>query len=109
MLKKKYRILKETKFEKKFTHTSPFFVLKFTKNEKSFSRFGFIVSKKTDKRAVARNRIKRQIRYGIEKNIDKISPGYDILFVLKKQIMSKTTEEINVLTMEELKKLKLIK
>lgn len=109
MLKKKYRILKETKFEKKIIHTSPFFVLKFAKNEKSFSRFGFIVSKKTDKRAVARNRIKRQVRHYIEENIDKINPGYDILFVLKKQIMKKTTDEINALTLEELKKLKLIK
>ena len=62
MLKKKYRLLKETKFNKGDLYTSPFFVLRLAKNEKSFNRFGFVVSKKIDKRATARNRIKRQIR-----------------------------------------------
>lgn len=109
MLKKKYRLLKETSFEKKFTYTSPFFVLKIAKNEKTFSRFGFIVSKKTDNRAVIRNRAKRQIRRVIEENLSQIVTGYDILFILKKQIVNKTTKEINLLTLGEFKKLKLLK
>jgi len=107
MLKKKYRLLKETKFNKKDFYASPFFVLKVAKNEKSFSRFGFIVSKKIDKRATVRNRIKRQIRVCIETNLDKIKPGHDMLFILKKQMLSKTTKEINELTLGELEKQKL--
>ncbi len=109
MLKKKYRLLRETKFDNKNIFTSPFFVLRIAKNEKSLSRFGFVVSKKTDKRAVVRNRVKRQIRHNIEENLDKINPGYDILFVLKKQMTNKTTEEINGIAMDALRKLKLLK
>ncbi len=108
MLKKKYRLLKETKFDKKDLYTSPFFVLKVTKNEKSFNRFGFIVSKKIDKRATVRNRVKRKIRVCIETNFDKIKPGYDMLFILKKQILSKTTKEVSELTLGELEKQKLL-
>jgi ribonuclease P protein component len=108
MLKKKYRLLKETKFEKKDFYTTPFFVLKIAKNEKSFSRFGFIVSKKIDKRATVRNRIKRQVRVCIETNFSKIIPGYDMLFILKKQMLGKTTKEIGELTLVELRKQKLL-
>jgi ribonuclease P protein component len=109
MLKKIYRLLGETKFDKKNTYNCPFFVLKVAKNESSFSRFGFIVSKKIDKRATVRNRIKRQIRVCIENNIDKIQIGYDMLFILKKQLLNKETKEIELLTMAELKKYNLLK
>jgi ribonuclease P protein component len=109
MLKRKFRLLKETKFDKKNTYTSPFFVLKITKNEKSFSRFGFVVSKQVDKRATTRNRIKRQVRACIENNFDKIKPGYDMLFVLKKQILDKETVEIKKIVLENLEKQKLLK
>ena len=109
MLKKEYRLLKETKFNKEGLYASPFFVLKLAKNEKSFNRFGFVVSKKIDKRATARNRIKRQIRVCIEDNFAKIRPGYDMLFILKKNILGKTTKEICKLTLEELGKRKLLK
>lgn len=109
MLKKKYRLLKETKFNKEDLYTCPFFVLRLAKNEKSFSRYGFIVSKKIDKRATVRNRVKRQIRVCIEDNFDKIKPGYDMLFILKKNILGETTKGICELTLGELEKRKLLK
>mgnify|MGYP001268877558 CR=1 FL=1 len=109
MLKKKYRLLKKTKFDKKNLYNSLVFVLKFTENEKTLSRFGFVVSKKIDKRATVRNRAKRKIRVCIETNIDIIKPGYDMLFILKKQILEKTTNEIGELTLGELKKQGLLK
>ncbi len=109
MLKKKFRLLKETKFDKKNSYTSPFFALKTAKNEESFSRFGFIVSKKIDKRATVRNRLKRQIRVFIETNLEDIETGYDIMFILKKELLGKTTEEIKEITQDALKKQRLIK
>jgi ribonuclease P protein component len=109
MLKKKFRLLKETKFDKSNTYSFPFFVLRTAKNEQTFSRFGFVVSKKIDKRAVVRNRVKRQIRVCIETNLDKIATGYDLLFVLKKPLLKKTTAEISQITLEELARLKLLK
>ncbi len=108
MLKKKYRLLKETKFNKKNIYNSPFFVLKIAKNGESLSRFGFVVSKKIDKRATVRNGIKRKIRVCIEVNFDKIKPGYDMLFILKKNILGKTTKEISELTLGQLEKQKLL-
>ena len=109
MLKKKYRIPKEVVFEKQQSTPSPFFVLKFAKNEMGLNRFGFVVSKKTDKKAVARNRIKRQVRFGIEKNFDKIKTGFDFLFIIKKQLLDKTTKEIEEIVLGELKRKKLLK
>jgi ribonuclease P protein component len=108
MLKKKYRLLKETEFAKKEFYVSPFFVLKIAKNENSFNRFGFIVSKKIDKRATVRNTLKRKIRICIENNLERIKPGHDMLFILKKQILDKTTKEISELILGELEKRKLI-
>lgn len=109
MLKKKYRIPKEVVFEKQQNISSPFFVLRFTKNEKGLNRFGFVVSKKTDKRAVVRNRVKRQVRFGIEKNFDKIKTGFDFLFIVKKQLLNKTTKEAEEIVLGELKRKKFLK
>lgn len=47
-------------------------------------RFGFIVSKKVSGKAIKRNRIKRQVRSVIEQLLPRISPGYDILFIVHK-------------------------
>ena len=105
MLKRKYRLLKETKFDKKRFLTSPFFVLKVAENEKSFSRFGFVVSKKIDKRAVVRNKIKRQLRSIIENNFDKVPKGKDFLIIAKRQILGKETKGIEKELLGELKKI----
>lgn len=109
MLKKKYRLLKRAKFERRLSFTTPFFVFKLAKNEEPLSRFGFIVSKNIDKKAVARNRIKRQTRFVIESNFDKIEKGYDMLFVARKEISGKTTAQISKEMLGELKKRKLLK
>ena len=107
MLNKKYRLPGGVKFDK--SSSSQFFVLKVTKNDRSYSRFGFSVSKKTDKRATARNRIKRQVRVFVEENLDKIIPGLDILFVIKKEALGKETEEIQKAVLKEFKKEEFIK
>lgn len=54
------------------------------KNDLTLSRFGFIASKKIDKRAVVRNRIKRVVRSCIEEMLGKIVEGYDMLFIISK-------------------------
>lgn len=57
--------------------------LKIAKNGKDLSRFGFVISKKVDKRATVRNRIKRKLRNCLEEKMEKISKGYDFLFIIK--------------------------
>lgn len=83
MLKKSFRLPK-TGFRAEKVIRSKTFVLKTAINGESNSRFGFIVSKKIDKRAVVRNKIKRILRSCAEKNLKKIKPGFDFLLILKK-------------------------
>ena len=71
-----------------------FFILKVSKSKLSYSRFGFVVSKKIDKRAVVRNSLKRKIRSCLEQNFEKIKPGYNMLFLLKKEAVNKSAEEL---------------
>jgi ribonuclease P protein component len=47
------------------------------------SRFGISISQKVSKRAVCRNRIKRQIRGVLRELLPQISPGWDIAIVVK--------------------------
>lgn len=84
MLKKINRLPKIfLKPEKQFK--ASFFDLKFAQNKKNISRFAFVVSKRIDKRATARNRIRRKFRRCIEENLGGIING-DFLFILKRNI-----------------------
>ncbi len=47
------------------------------------SRFGFIVSKKIDKRAVVRNHLKRKVRSCVESQFLLGNKNKDVLFVIK--------------------------
>ena len=48
------------------------------------SRFAFIASKKVNKRATARNLLKRKMRSCIEEIFDRIEGGHDFIFYPKK-------------------------
>lgn len=85
MLKRENRLPKIF-FKKEKQLNSSLFDLKIAKSGRSLSRFAFVISKKIDKRATVRNRIKRKFRNCIEENLSKISKGYDFLFILKKNI-----------------------
>lgn len=71
-----------------------FFNIRKFENSKPTSRFGFVVSKKVDKRAVVRNRAKRVLRSCVEERVSVIEPGFDFLFVLKPDIVHATREEL---------------
>ncbi len=109
MLKKINRLPKTADLRGGREFSSIFFRLKTSKNSEEFSRFGFVISKKIDKRAVIRNKIKRKMSFCIEKNIDKITRGVDMLFLTKKEIVGKTINEICFDIEEALKKEKLLK
>ncbi len=65
--------------------TLPYFVLRITENDHKDNRYGFLTSKKIDRRATVRNRTKRVLRSCIEEMLENIKTGYDMLFVLKKE------------------------
>ncbi len=84
MLKKKYRLPSSVRLEKAKTKSFKYFVLKTADNSFSYPRFAFVISKKVDGRAVIRNKIKREMTNYIAKNIEKIVPGKDMIFILKR-------------------------
>lgn len=88
MLKRKYRLPVRAKITRPSSHKSQTFLLKIHKNDLSLSRFGFVIGKKIDKRAVVRNKTKRVIRSCIEELLPKIKNGYDMLFILQKNAVS---------------------
>lgn len=64
------------------------------KKDDEVSRYAFLVSTKISKQAVQRNRIKRAMREAVRHKLFLIGKGYDIIFLPKKGIARKSTEEI---------------
>ncbi|MCK4891176.1 MAG: ribonuclease P protein component [Candidatus Pacebacteria bacterium] len=98
MLKKEFRLRKQKDFENVFNKgvyfSEKFLVLKISENSLSFSRFGFIVSKKVSKRAVDRNRVKRLMSESIRLSQKKIKSGFDVVFITRGGIIDKSFEEV---------------
>lgn len=94
MLKRKYRLDSKTKVKFGKPFSTPFFVIRTSENSYQYSRFRFIVSKKVDKRAVVRNKIKRILNSCVENIFEDINKGYDIMFFVRKEILDLSPEEI---------------
>jgi len=81
MLKRIYRITKAEDYRRIYRQGSkiynPFFILRCLSNQKSVGRFGVIISKKVAKKAVLRNRLKRQITEIIRLTRPGVLSGYD--------------------------------
>ncbi len=92
MFARKYRLPAKIRLDNSKNVHSPFFIVKISKNTLVHNRYGFIISKKIDKRATVRNRVKRRIRACIEELHPKMVTGYDLLFIIKKEAVEKTTE-----------------
>ncbi|MCL5432500.1 MAG: ribonuclease P protein component [Patescibacteria group bacterium] len=95
MLKKKFRLSASLSLRQAKTVDSALFKIRFLKNNLSFNRFAFVVSKRVDKKAVVRNKIKRILRECVQKNIDDLNTGYDILFLAKSGLKEKEPEIIS--------------
>jgi|SRR3989344_4155905 len=95
MLKKSNRLDASTRLHHAKTIGGIYFTCKITSNILSQSRFGFILSKRIDKRATVRNHARRVISSCIEKHLQKIKPGKDVLFIVKKSINDASRDDIN--------------
>lgn len=87
MLAIKYRLAKDKDIQsvlkKGKIYFSPFFNLKILKNDLENSRFCIVISTKISKKAVVRNKVKRQLRAIIHKNLDQIKNNYDFVILTK--------------------------
>jgi len=109
MFKRENRLLGKIRFNNSHNFFCPQFILKTKKNELLLNRFGIVISKKIDKRAVIRNKIKRMLRT-ILADLDKnMFPGHDILIITRQGILNKTKEENNLLIKNALEKAGIIK
>lgn len=104
MLPRKYRLNSRTRLINASSIAAPFFLLKVASNGLSYNRYGFVVSRNIDKRAVVRNRIKRRIRSSIEHLLQNIQTGHDMLFIVKQNISDQSFEALQMSVEKTLKK-----
>jgi ribonuclease P protein component len=99
MLASKYRLKKKINFARieidgKMLQSKSFGMGMYNREDTDPSRFGFIISTKISKKAVIRNRIKRTMSETVRKSIQKIVPGYDVLFLIKSSITKLNDDQI---------------
>lgn len=87
MLARKYSLAKDKDiqlvFKKGQIYFSPFFNIKILKNNQQNSRFCVIVSTNISKKAVIRNKLKRQLKAIIYKKIPQLQGNYDCVIFTK--------------------------
>lgn len=93
MLKNEHKIKKQSDFDrlskKSKAYFGPYCILKIIKNNQAISRFGIIVSNRVSKKAVERNRLKRQYRAMCFLFLSRMLCGYDVLIIIKKQAIGR--------------------
>ena len=89
--------------------SAPFFILKVKENNFGTNRFGIVVSKKIDKRAVVRNRIRRLLRGILLTLNSKMTPGHDMLFIVRRGISGSEGHQVDSLIKKVLREAKYIK
>jgi ribonuclease P protein component len=100
MLPFKYRLKGKDNFEKVKTKGTLFQghtlgLITFNRGDGLSPKVGFIVSTKVSKKAVERNSVKRVLRKVFKTKLSKIKPGYDILVLAKKSILTKDIESLS--------------
>ncbi|MBI5913157.1 ribonuclease P protein component [Candidatus Azambacteria bacterium] len=84
---------------------TPFFLLKYIRNNSAKDRYGFVVSKKVSKKATERNKAKRRLRAIVQKNPHVAAQGRDMVFVAKKGIIDAQFNDIKEAVFASLKKI----
>lgn len=92
MLDRNYKLKKETDFKKVFQKgkfkRKEFLKIKFLKNNLKISRFALVIGLKVSKKAVKRNKIKRQIEEILRLNLEKIKKGFDIIILFDQKVIN---------------------
>lgn len=98
MLAKEYRLRLEKDIKTLFTKGKsvfgPLIGMKFRPNRLSVSRFAVVVGTKVSKKAVVRNRLRRQLRAIIYKHLFALADGFDVMLMVKKEAIGKKSSEL---------------
>lgn len=113
MLAKQNCLAKEKDFEKTFklgkSFYSKLFGVKVVANELTNNRYGIIINSKVSKKAVERNKLKRQIRVVLE-GLDKhLNHGYDLIIIVLPAALNQEFDVIGAELKKIFLKLKLFK
>ena len=73
---------------------SPFFVLRYQINDDYQVRFAIVISKKIDKRATARNEVKRKISHALHNLLRDNQLSVDVIIYVRKAILGVDVSEI---------------
>lgn len=113
MLSVKHRLTKEKDFKKIHASGRSFFSswlrLRYLANNQELSRLAVVVSTKVSKKAVKRNRVKRQLREIIRLNLAKVKPGYDITISVNNKALDKDYKDLEKETLKLFAKARLLK
>jgi ribonuclease P protein component len=93
MLKRENRLAKITHRADEKKYFSPLFNIRIAESKDGKTRFGFVVAKKVDKKAVVRNRTKRVLRDAV-KDFLKDLTNKEIVIVAKKSLTFKEKAEV---------------
>ena len=113
MLSKKY-LLNSSEFQTlrnkgKLVYKNPLFnVVSLKISNLSGPKFGFVISKKIDKKAVVRNKIKRQLAESVRLALDNFQKDCYFAFYAKQKIKSVTYEEISSLVDKTISKIHIV-
>lgn len=98
MLPKQHRLTKSKDIEGVARRGGSFFTkilgIKYLPNRRTASRFVVVVGLKVHKKATKRNRSKRQIREVLRKHLGEIRSGFDVLVLVRPEILEKSFQEI---------------
>lgn len=110
-MRREQRLTKNSQFAAVFQHGKPrangLMVMRAIPNGLSFSRFGIVVGKKTHKKAVVRNKVKRRMREVAR--LKAIEPGWDIVFIARKGSTEADYSKIEGAMLELLKRAGLLR
>lgn len=99
MLPKLFRLTKEKDFNRVYKKgkffAQDFLMCKIAENNFDFSRFGIVVGTKISKRANKRNLIRRRLREAIRLKIKDIKKGFDVVMMVRPEILNKDYREID--------------
>jgi len=112
MLPRKYKLKKDNDFKKIFNkgryYQKDFIKIKLLENDLEINRFGLVIGLKISKKAVQRNKIKRQLEEIIQSELEQIRKGIDIIILVQPEIIEKEYQEIKEVLIRLFKKSKII-
>ncbi|MEG1432024.1 MULTISPECIES: ribonuclease P protein component [Eubacterium] len=82
-------------FNEKNVFGNRHFTLFYKKNGESFNRIGIIVSKKISKKAVCRNRLRRQIKESFRQRQVGVKTGYDLIIIAKARCLNDAFSDLD--------------